>query len=144
MMVDSIVNQCYGSHLCGVCQDNITYAKLLIEFDAIDLIKEPQIPHNFLTVEEFEDEQIRCKLAMGMAQYIMRIRMEEKDETMDKLKPWDYPNSTMIYPNSAENCKMLGMDHIIEDQKCIKCKSLFTGAPSDHCALCKGDMLNEM
>ena len=144
MMADPIVNQCYGSHLCGVCQDNITYAKLLIEFDAIDLIKEPQIPHNFLTIEEFEDERIRCKLAMGMAQYIMRLRMEERDEIMNKHRPWGWSSGpTTTYPNTAENCKMLGIPRIVEEQECIECGSLFAGASSsDYCESCIRDAAN--
>ena len=78
-------------------------------FAGLDILElwDHRIPHNFLTVEEFEDENKRHRIAMVLAQYCVKVRMEERDETMDKYRAWDYP--PIIYPNTPENRKMLGI-----------------------------------
>ena len=138
------INQCYGSHLCGVCQDAVKTAKWLTELDIMENF-DHRVPHNFLSIEEFEEEHKRHKIAMVLAHYCMMVRSEERDETMDKFRPWSVSmqHPTIIYPNTAENCKMLGIPRIVEEQECIECGSLFAGASSsDYCESCIRDAAN--
>ena len=98
----------------GSARITVKTAKWLTELDIMENF-DHRVPHNFLSIEEFEEEHKRHKIAMVLAHYCMMVRSEERDETMDKFRPWSVSmqHPTIIYPNTAENCKMLGIPRIL-------------------------------